>query len=126
MKKKKILVVDDSLATRGMLAELLESAVVNGSSLEAEIASNGKEALKMIKRGRFDLIISDVNMPEMGGIELTRRIKYDFPGLPVILISSDSFCLKSQEVKHLTKYVLSKPFNFELLLVILAFIFPWE
>ncbi|RKX75758.1 MAG: two-component system response regulator [Spirochaetes bacterium] len=85
MKKRRILVVDDSRACRKLVKGLLASLNAN-----LEEASNGREALDMVLENRFDLIITDVDMPEMDGVELCKNIK-SFPPLryiPIIMVSS--------------------------------------
>jgi two-component system sensor histidine kinase and response regulator WspE len=82
--KKRILVVDDSLTVREVERRLLEN---NG--YEVTVAVDGVEAWNTIQFNRFDLIVSDVDMPRMNGIELIRKIK-GHPNLkevPVIIVS---------------------------------------
>ena len=70
LNKKSILVVDDSLETTEMLSKLLE---MEGACIET--ARSGQEALKLAEGRRFDLLISDISMPEMDGYELLRRLR---------------------------------------------------
>lgn len=80
-----ILVVDDSITTR-----TLEQTILETQGYRVEVAVNGREALELAQRYRFDVIISDVQMPEMDGLELLATLKAD-PALaetPVILVTS--------------------------------------
>jgi len=70
LNKKLILVVDDSRETTEMLSKLLE---MEGAHIET--ARSGQEALKLAEGRRFDLLISDISMPEMDGYELLRRLR---------------------------------------------------
>jgi DNA-binding NtrC family response regulator len=79
---KHILVVDDEPLVRSSLGELL---TISGFTVST--AANGKEALELLKNYTADIIITDVKMPEMDGIELLRMIKTNHPQTPVILIS---------------------------------------
>ncbi len=81
----KILVVDDNHTPREMICELLKQY-----KLEVAEATNGVEAQGMIKDNHFDLVITDLVMPEMNGYELCRWIKNN-PGTektPVIMCST--------------------------------------
>jgi two-component system chemotaxis sensor kinase CheA len=84
-KNKRILVVDDSIATRTLERTLLESA-----GFSVLTASDGYKALDLLATNRCDVVLSDVIMPNMDGIELTRAIKSrpKLSHLPVILITS--------------------------------------
>jgi two-component system, chemotaxis family, sensor kinase CheA len=81
----RILVVDDSMATRTLEKTLLESA-----GYTVMTASDGYKALDVINSRKCDLIITDIQMPNMDGLSLTRVVKtqYRFLQLPVILVSS--------------------------------------
>jgi len=70
--KKRILVVDDDEKVRFVLCTALER-MENGYKIRS--ASNGKDALEVFKQEPFDLVITDVIMPKMNGIELTEAIR---------------------------------------------------
>jgi len=82
MESKRILVVDDQESMRDMLADLLDMM-----GHQTRTASGGAEALETLREGPIDLVITDLNMPEMDGMELTKRIKASSPELPVIVIT---------------------------------------
>ena len=75
LKAKFILVVDDSPETTEMLGKLLE---LEGAFVES--ARSGKEALEIARRKNFDLVISDISMPEMDGYELLQNLR-TIPGM---------------------------------------------
>jgi two-component system sensor histidine kinase and response regulator WspE len=82
--KKRVLVVDDSLTVREVERRLLEN-----SGYEVTVAVDGMDGWNALQLGRFDLVVSDIDMPRMNGIELIRKIKSD-PDLketPVIVVS---------------------------------------
>jgi DNA-binding NtrC family response regulator len=79
---KKILVVDDQQSMRDMLADLLDMM----GNLPRTV-SGGAEALDELERGHFDLVITDLNMPVMDGMELLQRIQSRGSGMPVIVIT---------------------------------------
>jgi two-component system, NtrC family, nitrogen regulation response regulator NtrX len=81
-KKAKILITDDEKSIRNALREILEFE--SYSVLEAE---NGEEALKVIQTETVDLVLLDIKMKGMDGIEVLEKIKEMFPELPVIMIS---------------------------------------
>lgn len=71
---KKFLIVDDIFANRMLLSEIVEQ--LGFQSVEAE---NGKEAVQVISQGGVDIVLMDVEMPVMNGIEATRHIKQKLP-----------------------------------------------
>jgi two-component system sensor histidine kinase and response regulator WspE len=83
-KGKRILIVDDSLTVRE-----LERKLLHGRGYEVEVAVNGVDGWNAIRTGHFDLVISDVDMPRMDGIELVKLIKQDAKtkSLPVMIVS---------------------------------------
>ena len=89
----KLLVVEDNLDLLMLMQQLLKT------SYHVYIARNGKEALKIIEKKDLDLIISDVMMPEMDGLELTRRVKSSpsYNTLPIILLTAKT---QEEDVKE--------------------------
>ncbi|MDF1564381.1 MAG: response regulator [Deltaproteobacteria bacterium] len=83
--RHRLLVVDDSLTSRTLERNILEAA-----GYEVEIAVNGSEGWQRLQELPVDLVVSDVEMPEMNGFELTRQIRAhpEFERLPVILVTS--------------------------------------
>lgn len=81
---KRVLVVDDSLTVREVERKLLEAA-----GYQVDTAVDGMDGLNMLRTGGYDLLISDVDMPRMNGIELVKTVRQD-PGLrslPVMMVS---------------------------------------
>lgn len=81
--KKKILVVDDESLIRESLAFILSK-----ENYEVEQASNGLQALEMINADNYDLLITDIEMPELKGIELLEKVRQYSPDTFVILITA--------------------------------------
>ena len=113
-----ILIVDDSNTMRQMVSFTLTS--VKHTVVEAE---NGVEALKQAQNNKFDLVIADVNMPEMNAIELVKALRelppYKFT--PILMLTTESQLEKKQEGKAAgaTGWIV-KPFNPEALLNVLG------
>lgn len=102
----RILLVDDDLFYRGALRNSLRLG--GHDVVEAE---NGAEAQRTLKGGRFDLVITDIRMPEVNGIELLQWIKKERP-LPVILITGFSELLETRKAAELgADEFLLKPFK---------------
>jgi len=104
-----ILAVDDSVSMRQMLAFTLTGA---GHSVTE--AADGKEALKLAKANRFDLVLSDVNMPNMDGIALTRELRLlpTFKFTPILILTTESGMVNKRDGKAAgaTCWIV-KPFN---------------
>jgi len=84
MKKIRVLVADDHTIVRDGICALL--ALVRDIEVVGE-ASNGSEALKMVRELEPDVVLMDIAMPNMGGLEATRRICKEFPGTKVIALT---------------------------------------
>jgi two-component system sensor histidine kinase and response regulator WspE len=82
--RKHILVADDSITVREMERKLLENR-----GYTVDVAVDGMDAWNTVRMGRYDLVVSDVDMPRMNGIELVRQIRQDarLRVLPVIMVS---------------------------------------
>jgi two-component system chemotaxis response regulator CheY len=87
----RVLVVDDSLTTRGFVRSALEGEGELGE-LEVIEAVSGFDALRLLPRGEYDLVITDINMPNINGLELVQFIRKSerHRALPVVLISTQS------------------------------------
>lgn len=85
VKKRRILVVDDSPLTRELLSSLLEAV-----GFEILNASDGVEAIERLGREAVDLVVTDLEMPRMDGLELTRKLKSHptLSSLPVVIVTT--------------------------------------
>ncbi len=84
-----VLIVDDSAAIRKILQRVLRQADVPlGSVFEA---SDGLEALETLRREKIGLVLSDINMPNMDGLEFLTRVKAEaiWKDLPVVMVSTE-------------------------------------
>ncbi len=82
---KRILVVDDEEMVRSIISKLL---AVRGH--EVTSASSGPEALRFVKPGIFDFVITDQGMPEMSGREFAHQVRKIDPNIPIILLTGDT------------------------------------
>jgi two-component system chemotaxis response regulator CheY len=109
-----ILAVDDSASMRQMVAFTLK-----GAGHQVTEAADGQQALNLAKAGKFDLVLSDVNMPNMDGITLARELRAlpNFKFTPILMLTTESGLNKKQEGKAAgaTGWIV-KPFNPEQLL----------
>lgn len=85
LKDKKIIVIDDDAEMRSLLKDFLSN---EAQVTEFSLASKALEHLKQASADDYDLIISDVKMPEMTGLEFVERVKQVHPQIPVILITA--------------------------------------
>lgn len=115
----RVLIVDDSSAMRTYVRATLEDHL----SLQVEEATNGFEALRMLPRERFDLVLIDVNMPNINGLELVSFMRRSelHKDTPLILVSTEASTRDREKAFKLgaTAY-LAKPFTQEELLEVLA------
>ena len=84
-----VLVVEDSSTMRSLIASTLEEL---GVALKITEASSGFEALRVLPRGSYDLIVTDINMPDINGLELVSFVKGNeaYCSIPLIIISTES------------------------------------
>ena len=78
-----ILVVDDERSLRKLLRLQLEA-----EGYTVAEAGNGREALEQVRSGGIDLVMLDYMMPEMDGLETCQRLRTEYPGLPVIMLTA--------------------------------------
>ena len=113
---KTIMAVDDSASLRQMVG-----VVLRGGGYEVVEAADGMDALSKLKGREVDLFLSDINMPNMDGLELTRQLRampqYKF--VPIVLLTTESHPEKKQEGKAAgaTAWIV-KPFNPDQLLTV--------
>ena len=79
-----VLVVDDSAVDRLRTEKIL----AKDAGLTVSVAANGKEALEHLARGLPDLVLTDMQMPEMDGLQLVEEIRSRYPAVPVILMTA--------------------------------------
>lgn len=114
---KKVIIVDDSRAVVAT-AELALEGLINSGAIEFKSYLNPVELLDALQNGseNFDLLISDVNMPQLNGLDLARKIKADdrYKSKPIIILTTES----SNEMKMSGKEIgvtgwMVKPFSDE-------------
>ncbi len=90
MREVHTLIVDDSSVMRKIVERSLRQAGIG--EMVVHEAGNGIEALEKLRGAKMDLILSDINMPAMDGLELLRQIKMQnlAPGVPVVMITTES------------------------------------
>lgn len=111
-----ILIVDDSRTTRMVISKTLNLSGIPVNQLyEAE---NGKVALKILEENWIDLVLADINMPEMDGVEMVDQMAKDglLKTIPVVIVSTEGSKTRIEEMraKGVKAYV-RKPFTPELI-----------
>ncbi len=105
----RILVVDDEESMR----QLLEIALGKDGH-RITVAESGGKACELIDKGSFDLVISDIKMPDMSGVEVLRYVKETDPGIPVIMVTAYASAETAVEALRLGAYdYLTKPFKID-------------
>ena len=107
----KILLVEDSSSMRSFLANAIEGGA---GELEIVEAANGFEALKTLPHHQFDAILTDINMPEINGLELVSFLKTHplYKSIPIMVISTESSAEDRQRAEALgVEAYLVKPFE---------------
>jgi len=100
-----VLVVDDQQSMRGMARQCLKQLGV----LDVALAASADAALEQMMARRFDVVISDLNMPGLSGVELARKIKAHpvLKSVPVFLATSEAYRDKADEA---VDHFVAKPF----------------
>lgn len=91
---KTLLIVDDSSTMRQLV-----SFTVKDAGFEVVAAKNGQEALEKATGAKFDMVITDLNMPEMDGITFIRRLRSmpDFRFVPIVMLTTEAQDAKKRE-----------------------------
>ncbi len=112
MESSRLLIVDDEAVIRDGLKRVLE-----GESYVVETCSSGYSAIEIMQQREFDLIITDLKMPGMSGIEVLKSVRALQPDIPVILITGyASIDTAVEAIKNGASDYISKPFAPDLLL----------
>lgn len=110
IENKKVLVVDDNLTNLSILKIQLEQW-----KMIPVLANSARKALQVLKTlPEFDLVLTDMDMPETSGVELAEHIKKSFPNLPIILLSSAGN-ESSRLYSHIFSSIITKPIKQNLL-----------
>jgi CheY-like chemotaxis protein len=118
---KQILVVED----RQEVSKALRMVLTVGGGHKVETADDGESGLAKFAAGKFDLVITDLQMPKMNGLEMTRHIKRRTPGQPVLLITAHAGTIKDAGGDPSEfDFVLEKPFTLPQLQAALGRFFP--
>jgi DNA-binding NtrC family response regulator len=106
MAKKRVLICDDERAVRETLKYMLADAY------ELYLTHDGEEALRCIQSAAIDLVILDIKMPKMNGLEVLRRIRHLRPEIPVVMITGYESTDVATEAIHLgANDYITKPFD---------------
>lgn len=112
MERWKVLLVDDEPEFVSTLAERLQLR-----GMDARTAASGEEALRLLESHRPHVVVTDVMMPGLGGMEVLQRIKRDYPEIQVILLTGMTYAIEVAEGKRLGAFdCLMKPLNIDELL----------
>lgn len=106
-KTLKVLVVDDQQTMRGLARQALKQIGV----VDVSLAATGEGALDVMNTKMFDVVISDLNMPGLSGLDLAQKIKEHpvFNRIPVFLATSDAY--RDQATADLVDQFVAKPFS---------------
>ncbi len=110
----RILAVDDSMAMRNLV-----KGILTGEGYEVLTAVDGADAMKVARKERVDLVLSDVNMPNMSGISLVTRLRSldNYKFTPIIMVTTEGSDFKKDKARSFgATGWLQKPFTPERLL----------
>jgi two-component system chemotaxis response regulator CheY len=108
----RVLIVDDSQSMRKFVRRVIDASGIELS--ECLQASNGREALEILRKEWVDIVLTDINMPELDGEELIRRLAADdlLESIPVVVVSTDSTRTRIERLLELgARGYVTKPFR---------------
>ncbi|MCK5127729.1 MAG: response regulator [candidate division Zixibacteria bacterium] len=107
MNSFRILAVDDELLIRDLLYDFFSS-----QGWEIVVANSGRSAIELLKSREFDLVLTDLKMPETDGIALIGRMRDLYPSLPVIIMTGyPSLDSAVEALRYKVDDYITKPFN---------------
>ncbi|MBI1804568.1 MAG: sigma-54-dependent Fis family transcriptional regulator [Ignavibacteriae bacterium] len=110
VQRYKILIVDDEIGLTALLQEELQEA----GAYDVELAGDGAEAINLIQKNLYDVVLLDMKMPRVGGKEVLEFIQEHSPSTQVIILSQYADLKMAVETTKLGAYeVLSKPYDFD-------------
>ena len=95
---KKVLIIDDEETLTWSMSKSLSK---DRDKYEVMIANNGKEALNLLKRSDVDLVISDIRMPDINGLDVTAQVTQEYPSIKVVLLSmydNEEYVLRALDI----------------------------
>jgi CheY-like chemotaxis protein len=105
---RNILLVEDNPAQSKLLKRWIETA----GNFNVTIVENGKSGLQSVQEGNWDLVISDIHIPGLNGLELTRIMKAENINTPILLVTAhEGLDAPSQALKNQADGYLTKPFS---------------
>jgi len=121
--KDYLLIVDDNASVRRLLFE-----IISDEGYKVETAGSGTETIQMVNSSMPSLILLDVKMPGMSGLETLEKLRVHAPGVPVIMMTAYREMDACQEAKNLglVREYLKKPFEIDELRFLIKNIMPKE
>lgn len=102
-----ILVVDDELLIRDLLYDFF-----TGQGWDIAVAESGQKALNIMRQKKVDLVLTDIKMPEMDGMDLTVKLRQEYPEVPVVVMTGyPSVESAIQALRQRVADYVTKPFN---------------
>ena len=109
MEETRVLVIDDERMLREMICLILAN---NGYTVTA--CKNGKEGIHHFRSGNYDVILTDLKMPEMSGFEVAETVRKSDTDVPIALVTANAPNISNMEVKRFgIDMLLAKPFTFK-------------
>jgi CheY-like chemotaxis protein len=116
MERRKVLLVDDELEFVSTLGERLRLR-----GMDAGIATSGEEALRLVQEDPPDVVVLDVMMPGLGGMEVLQRIKKRNRGIQIVLLTGMTGTVETDEAQRLGAFdCLMKPLNIDELIRVIG------
>jgi len=107
MEKRRVLIVDDQPIITDLLVDILKRM-----GYSSEVALGGKDGLKIFAKDSFDLVITDLGMPDISGWEVSKSVKKQNPSVPVILITGWGVEPDTRKIKDSgVDFIINKPFQ---------------